>query len=382
MSKKGRLLSNTLILGVGSAISKLTVFCMMPLYTAHLSPAAFGTAEVLINTAALLLPWISLGAPEAIFRFVAGGSREAAVLPIGRKMLIGGFGLLLLLLPLLGLFSVFRPYLLYLLLYVIFAVLHSFAAHVLRGRGQYGLLAIQQLFCTLATVMLAYLFLPVFHWGERGYLMAIFLADALTAAILLCYLRVGGEKESTAAASDESLLRPMLRYALPLIPTATLWWSLAFFDRYLLLAHHGEALTGVYAAAGKLPSLLTLAASVFLEAWHFAAIHESEAGRGALFERIYRALLPALVLCVSVLMLGSRFLVAHLFAADFSGAALYVPLLSIGALFSALSAFLGSVYVVRLRSGASLATALVGAAVNVALCFLWIPSMGALGAVL
>jgi O-antigen/teichoic acid export membrane protein len=173
----------------------------------------------------------------------------------------------------------------------------------------------------------------------------------------------------------------MLRYAVPLIPSAALWWVLAVSDRYILLHTHGQAITGVYAAAGKLPALLTFATGLFLEAWHFAVIHESEEGRRALFERIYGALLPALVIFVGALILLSDWLVRYLFAADFREAARFVPFLAIAAMFSALSSFLGSVYVVRLRSGASLTTAAVGAGVNLALDAWWIPSLGVWGAV-
>ena len=377
MKNNARLLSHVIILGLGSVVSKLTVFLMMPLYTACLTPASFGTVDILINTAVLLLPFVSLSAPEAVFRFAAGGYEEGAVLAVGKRLLLWGGFLLLGVLPILGFFEILRPYLLYLALYVIFSVIHSYAAHILRARGQYGLYTVQQVFCTLLTVSLAFLFLPVMGLGERGYLASIFLADAITALILCVYLSQEKAKNQMDASQ---LLRPMLRYALPLIPTATLWWVLSVCDHYILLAYRGEEAIGLYAAAGKLPALLTFAASIFLEAWHFAAIREKEENRGLLFEKIYAAFLPAMILLVLMLILGSAFLVRHLFASDFGEAALYVPLLSVASLFSALSSFLGSVYLVKLRSGASLATAFVGATVNIVLDLLWIPSQGAIGA--
>ncbi|MBO5327069.1 MAG: polysaccharide biosynthesis C-terminal domain-containing protein [Clostridia bacterium] len=379
MKNNARLLKNVIVLGLGSAISKLTVLLMIPLYTASLTPAAFGTVDILINTAVLLLPFVSISAPEAVFRFAAGGYSEGEVLAVGRRMLLFGSFLLLFALPVLGLFDIFRPYLLYLFFYVLFSVIHSYAAHVLRARGQYGLYTVQQVFCTLLTVSLAFLFLPVLGLGERGYLMSIFLADAVTALILCVYL---GRERAGKVRDTSQLLRPMLRYALPLIPTATLWWVLSACDHYILLAYRGEAAIGLYAAAGKLPALLTFAASIFLEAWHFAAIRESEERKGVLFEKIYAVFLPAMILLTLTLILCSPLFVQRLFAFDFSEAALYVPLLSVASLFSALSSFLGSVYLVKLRSGASLVSVLVGAAVNLTLDFLWIPSQGALGAMM
>ena len=380
MSRKGRFLSNIAFLGVGTAISKLTVFFLMPLYTASLGPADFGTVDVLVNTAVLLLPLASLGAPEAIFRFVAGGAPERESLAIGRKMLTAGLVVLILVLPFLGFFAVLRPYLIYLFFYVSASVLRSYLSHLLRAKGHYGVYALQQAFCTLTTVLLAVLFLRGLSLGVRGYLLAVLLSDAVTALMIVLYL---GTAMLPKAVSERTadLRRRMLRYAIPLIPTATMWWALSVSDRYFLLYYHGEAANGIYAAAAKLPALLTFATGLFLEAWHFTAIREGEEGRQRLFERIYGALLPMLVLFVAFLILFARPLVGVLFAADFASAALFVPFLAISALFSALSSFLGSVYVVKLRSGNSLLTALVGVAVNVVLDLVWIPLWGTMGAV-
>ena len=96
MKNNARLLKNVIVLGLGSVISKLTVLLMIPLYTASLTPAAFGTVDILINTAVLLLPLVSISAPEAVFRFAAGGYDEGEVLAVGREMLLFGSFLLLL----------------------------------------------------------------------------------------------------------------------------------------------------------------------------------------------------------------------------------------------------------------------------------------------
>ena len=335
---------------------------------------------MLVNTAVLLLPLASLGAPEAVFRFVAGGAPEHAALLTGKKMLTMGLLLLLLALPFLGFFEVLRPYLIYLFFYVSASVVRSYLAHLLRAKGHYGVYALQQAFCTLCTVLLAILLLRGFSLGVRGYLLAVLLSDAVTALLIVLYLGA-----SSFPLVEESgvtdLHRRMLRYAIPLIPTATMWWALSVLDRYFLLYYHGEAANGIYAAAAKLPALLTFATGLFLEAWHFTAIREEGGDRRRLFERIYGALLPMLVVCVALLILLARPLVDVLFAFDFANAALFVPFLAISALFSSLSSFLGSVYVVKLRSGTSLLTALVGVAVNVVLDLVWIPTWGTMGAV-
>ena len=66
-----KLISNTFIIGLGTVGSKLLVFLLMPLYTAWLTTAEYGTAELISTTANLLIPVACLGITNGIFRFAA-----------------------------------------------------------------------------------------------------------------------------------------------------------------------------------------------------------------------------------------------------------------------------------------------------------------------
>lgn len=380
MERERRILRDTLFLGLSSMFSKGVSFFLMPLYTACLSPADFGTADVLISTAVLLLPIVSLNAPEAVFRFVAGGRDREKALGAGLFSVLPGFLLFLLLLPLLKRSALFSPYLFFFFLYVVFANFHSFMAYLVRAGGDYLLFAVQQLFCSLLTVFLQLLFLPILSFGVAGYLAAIFLSDAVAGVWLAARLWRRGELRT--ARFSRGLLLEMWRYALPLIPTAALWWVIALSDRYLLLHFCGEETLGIYAAAGKIPALLTFVVSIFLEVWRYASLRISEKERNAFFGRIYGLFLPAALALTGMLIVGNRFAVSFLFAPAFAGAAHLVPLLSLAAFFSALSSFLGSVYALRMTSFRSLLTALFGAALNLILNFLLIPRYEGTGAAL
>lgn len=380
MAKEGKLLRHTCLLGVSSALCKAVSFFLLPLYTATLTPAEFGASDILVSTAVLLLPLVSCNASEAVFRFAVGEHAPAGVFRVGARCIAAGLGIFFLLLPLLGLSSVLRPYLLYLYLYVAAATLHSLLAHTLRAAGEYGLYALQQIFCALLTAVLGILFLTVLRLGVRGYLASVFTADLVTALVVALCLRPW--RLLPTGRTEQGLARSMLRYSVPLIPASALWWVIALSDRYILLAFHGEAATGIYAAAGRLPSLLTFALGVFMEAWQYAAICEKNETRAARFGKMYTVLLPFLVAVCAVLMVLARPLVALLFDADYAAAAHVVPLLLLAGLFSALASFFGSVYTVEMRSGAILLTTLGGALVNLVLNVALIPRMGTSGAAL
>lgn len=380
-NNEGKLFRNTLLLTGAAALSKGAVFFLMPLYTAALGPARFGTADVLVSTAILLIPFVSLGMPEAVFRFGARGENgEDAVFTTGVFCFFAGMALFLLLCPLFLLSAFFRPYVPVLFLYVFASASRGMLAHILRARGAYPLYAAQQLFCALLTIALEVLFLRAWRLGVIGYLAAVIAADGTTALILFFTLRAW--RWCSFRGVRAPLARAMLRYAVPLMPTAVLWWITAVSDRYILLFYHGEAVTGLYAAAGRITAVLTFALGIFLEAWHYAALRAEETARGALFSHVWGMLAPVLLFAALALMLTARFTVRLLFAAAFAAAARVVPYLAAAAFFSCLCAFFGSVYTVRLTSGRALLTALAGAALNVALNFLWIPRMGAIGAAL
>jgi O-antigen/teichoic acid export membrane protein len=82
----------------------------------------------------------------------------------------------------------------------------------------------------------------------------------------------------------------------------------------------------------------------------------------------------------SVLIAGSKILTSLLLADSYYSSWQYVPVLSIAMIFSAFSAFVGSVYFLEKRSIRSFATAAIGALTNIVLNFALIPFFGAMGA--
>ena len=68
-------MSNTAILAVGTFTSKVLVFLLMPLYTALLSAEEFGIADLVTQTANLIIPLAAVGICDGLFRFAldAGG---------------------------------------------------------------------------------------------------------------------------------------------------------------------------------------------------------------------------------------------------------------------------------------------------------------------
>ncbi len=377
MEKGKRLFSGTLLLGVSAALSKLLSLCLLPFFTANLSPEAFGITEIFISTAVLLVPLFSLYAPHATFRFLAVGERGAV--RAGATLLAAGLALLFCFIPLFGHFESLRPYRYLLYFYVCASLLRSFAAHVLRAEGRFGVFALQQSFCALCTALLQVLFLRATSLGATGYLLGIVLGDTITFLVLFFCFFSHTRREGRP---DAALYGKLFRFALPLIPAALFWWGIGAIEKYFLLYYHGAQSMGVYAVAGRFPTLIGFAAGIFLEVWHYAALQDGEESEGALFRRIYALILPlahGVGVVVSVL---SPLVISGTLASGYGDAVRVVGFLCVGAVCGGLASFLDSVYTLRLSSIWSMLTVAVSGALNLVLSFLLVPRFGIVGAAL
>ena len=381
MNKYQTLAANTILMSVGTFGSKLLVFLMVRFYTGYLTPAEYGTADLITQTANLLIPLVSLDITDAVFRFAAerrGGRTEAFSVGL-RVITLGSAGMLLVIALLQGIPAV-RAYGFLLASFVIASCYHALCAHFVRARGNTALFAAQGFFNTALFIGLNVLFLAVFHWGIRGYVLSTTVANLITTGLLVFRARLW---RYAGLAPRRGLRRQMLRYCIPLIPTAVFWWIMGVSDRYMVKWFLGSDANGIYAVAYKIPTILTILATVFMDAWQLSAIAESDGDRQAhlrFYGRIWDAFASAVFLCAGGIIALSPLLIRLLAEEAYYSAWQYIPVLTLSMAAAAFSNFMGSVYVVTKQSKASFWTSLVGAGSNIVLNLWLIPRIGLQGA--
>ncbi len=376
-----RLFGNTVIFTAGKFISKLLVFFMMPLYTACLSEAQYSTADLITQLANLLIPLACLGISEGIFRNAAAkeGDKEAffssGVAILGISTL--GF---LLLSPLLLLLDYFAPYVWLIVLFVLCANFHSVCAQYVCAIGKTKTFAAQGILNTALNIGFNLLFLLGFGMKIEGYVLSVVCADFATTLTLIFTCKLW--RAFSVRKISRPLMGEMLRFSLPLIPTTIFWWITGVSDRYLVAYMRSDAENGLYAAAYKIPTLLTYMVSVFNEAWRLSAVKESddEGECAAFFTKVFRYY-------VAVVFVGGAFLIAFakvcsvvLFAESYYQAWLYVPILVLATVFTSFDSFLATAYFTKKKTMVSFYTSMFGAVLNIVLNLIWIPSWGAVGA--
>lgn len=119
------------------------------------------------------------------------------------------------------------------------------------------------LFQTLCGIGIIVLFVVLLRQGLAGLFTAKLISACIMAMIGVSYLR--GWIAPTAFSL--SRLRPMLRYAIPLIPAAISLWVMMGMDRIMLRQFSTITEVGLYATAASIASLLGLFTAAFTQAW-------------------------------------------------------------------------------------------------------------------
>jgi len=376
-----QLFSFTLILGIGTVISKLMTYVVLtPLYTKYLTTAEFGIVDLVVQTANLLMPLVSLGINQAVLRFGMDGETDrGAVLTTGLVVNLLGFGAFLLFYPLVRMIPDFGEYALLIYLFVFCSITHYLFAYCVNSMQKAKLFTICVIIGTAITVVLDILFLAKWNMGITGYILAIALSDATCSVILIftgkLYKLIRFKK------LKRTIAKAMLKYSIPLIPNSALWWVTDYSDRYMVTRFIGESANGLYSLAYRLPNMLIMVCGIFMDAWQMSVLSEkSRLERQHFFSNVFQMYQSIIFVGASALIAGAKLVTEIMADPAFYDSWQYIPTLVMATAMSCFVTFLGTIYVVEKKSNSSLVTTVIGTVLNLALNFMLIPRMGAHGA--
>ena len=380
MNKYKKLLSDTLSITVGNFASKIIVFLMMPFYTMALNTSEYGITDLIYTTTNLLYPIFTLLMSEAVLRFALDKCCDKKhVFSTALKCHGVGFLLLILLSPLLR----FLPQIYELrgvfLLYYFFIVLQIIVSQFAKSLSTKHY-AISGFLNTLVVVILNILFLKVFNLGVMGYLFAYIIGAAISTIYLALFLKLH-RYISFRAPVEKGLFKQMTRYSVPMIPNSMCWWLNNSLDRYVLLAFYNVSIVGIYSAANKIPSLMTVFSSIFINAWQLSAIDDfgSEESKN-FFGEIYRKYSSLIILLSSVIIFATKIISSILLNKRYWAAADFAQILVFAFIFQAMSAFLGTVFTSSKKTNTLFVSTLSGGLINLLLNIILIPYFSYYGA--
>jgi len=358
------LMKNTSMLGFGSVAAKVAQFIVLSMCTYKLSTAEFGIADICISTAALLVPLVCLNIFEAVFRFTISEENDKnSVLYIGVCLICLGIFLFLLSSPFAKYIPTIGEYWGLIAVLTILETLQLVVKEYTRGCLETTKYVISGMLNAILQIVVCFILLYVFDYGLWGYVFAVCSGYAIEVFYLWLALKLSKVLKIGKWSKDLSV--PMLKFSIPLIPNSLMWWIVSISNRYFILYMIGEAATGIYSVAAKVPALITIVSNVFSRAWQMSAIDESKSSdRNQYYSDVFAGLWRFCVVGIGALLVFLKILLKILVAPEFQEAWRYAPFLILASGFSTMQSFIGTAYTVEKDSLGCLKTTSVMAVIN------------------
>ena len=373
------LVKNTLLFAVGNLGSKLLQIILVPFYTRYMAEAEFGTTDLLQAVVSLLLPVFSMTIYEAVFRYaMEKDCDKTAVLSTGFVMNTLGMAVLCICgVPVSGVMP--KAYVWLVIGNTVANSFRTLYSQYARSVNRVRLFTLDNVLITLLVLVLNIFFIAVMRLGITGYMLGYILANLLS--LLFLVLMLGKEGKICIHSIRRATTKEMLRFSIPLIPNAICWWLGSFTDRVMIVAMIGASANGLYAAAHKIPSLLSMVVSIFFQAWQISANTEfQKKDIASFYSSIFEQISACIFLLASLLIGFSRIINSVFLGASYESAWVYMPPLILSMTFFSFGQFLGSIYSANKKTTMAMVTNLTAVVINVILNFFLIRGFGTIGA--
>jgi O-antigen/teichoic acid export membrane protein len=384
MNKYKNLLLNTGLFALSTIGTKLITFLLVPLYTYYLTSAQFGVTDMSLIVISLITPLATLSASDAVLRFAVDDSENKdAYITIGLCVMCASCVIVAVLTPLLDLhfFGGLGQYkMLFVLAYAVNA-LQAYGSNVSRALNQVKVIPVASIATAIVTAGSAVVFIAYLHQGAVGYFYSIIAGGLCGLILYIFYGHLIRHITVSSRASNLSLLKRMLLYAIPLVPNALFWWIGTSVNRFFITGMLGIAASGLFAAASKIPNLVNMIYDIFQQSWTLSAFQEfKHSNLSKFFSTIFSLLNAGLMLLSSGIILLASPLASLLLQKEFYSVWTLIPIFILAFYFNAMNSFYGSIYTSNMKTRYLFSTTVVGSIAVIIGSWTLIPRLGLQGA--
>lgn len=351
MEKRAKnLLKNTTILGLGTFFTKVISFLLVPIITRIISTNEYGFFDLSYTYITLLVPILTLGIGEGIFRFLIDAKSDNEKKKIISSSLM--FLIISILIPICfillnNIFRIIDSYtFLLIVVFLILEIIFDTLGKVLRGNEQINNYTISNILFFLGILIGILVFLFYFKMKINGVFLAYIFGDLMSITFMVIKSHL--YKIFSFKSFEKKLLKSILKYSLPLIINGISWWIISVSDRTVTSIFCGLSLTGIYAIANKIPSLIQTFYNVFHISWLENAsktIKDEDSGEyyNYVFNKMYNMLVS-----ITVMLFSSNFIFFNfIFSKNYYSASLHSPILVLATFFMMLGNYFGGIYVAK-----------------------------------
>lgn len=281
MSRGKELAKNTAILTFGKICTQFISFFLLPLYTAVLNTAEYGTYDLLITYSTLLLPLFNWQLDQGVFRFMLDnrdnveGQKKifSSILVVNTAQSAVFVVLILIISRFVELYNVW-----FLVLYVVALIYLNLLLQFARGQGKNIVYTVAGFISASATVVLNVITLVVLKMGLDGLYISTITAYFLSVIYLMFVIKPW--RYFSIKSINKSVLKTVCKYSLPLIPNNLAWWVVNVSDRLIVSNILGVGQNGIYTVANKFSNVFISFYNIFNLSWtESVSLHYKDSDR-------------------------------------------------------------------------------------------------------
>jgi Membrane protein involved in the export of O-antigen and teichoic acid len=346
-SKAKSLFKNIGFIAISNFSTKILTFLLVPLYTNVLSTTEYGTYDLVSTTVNLLIPILTVDIVDSTLRFALDQKiSKRDILTVSVQFFVIGTiisALLAFANLLIGLIEPLQNYPHYFVLMFASIAGSAILAAFARGADKVKEASIVSAVGSALSILLNILFLLQFKMGLDGYFLATIIGYFVQFLLLVFVLKAW--KYLSASKTMKGTKKEMVSFSMPLIVNNIAWWINNASDRYVVTYICGLWANGIYSVAYKIPTILSVVQSIFQQAWMISAVHDFDKDdKDGFFTNIYNIYNVGMVLTCAALIIFNRPLARFLYAKEFYQAWQFVPVLTLGFVFAAVSNYLGGIF--------------------------------------
>ena len=367
MGRSQTIVKNTMILTIGKICTQLITFFLLPLYTAILSTAEYGTVDLLNTLVSLLLPIVTFQVEQALFRLLIdvrnNEIEQARIVSTGLYSVLGQCTIYLLIFAIISPF-IHNEYKIFLAINVVAYIFAAIFQQIARGLGDNTRYAIASFLTAASTIIFNILFLLIIKMGANGMLLANMLAQIVCAIYLMCTLKL--KKYISIKYFDKEVLLGLWHYSLPLVPNSISWWVFNASDRVIVSTILGIASNGIISAAHKFSGVYITFYNIFNLSWtEMIAMHIDDEDIEIFFNRMFNTVLNLFISIGIGIIACMPFVFPIMVNSKFEQAYYQIPIMIVGSIFNIVVGLSSVIYVAKKDTKAIANTSIISAVINI-----------------
>src|SRR5574344_240061 len=387
-NKYKQLLKNTIWTLFGNTGSKILSFLLLPLYTKWLGTSGFGLSDLLTTYSSLLVGFMTLCLSDSIFVFTKNESFRKMKIYYSSILYFSGILLLLGLIMFVLVFFFLNKYnchnsfsdnIWYVYSIIVTTFIQQYVQQFVISQEKIKIYSFSGLILCILTFVFSYIL--ILRYGVKGYILSIIYSNVLTSSYTFIFSK--SYKFLGLKLLDFADLCQVLKYSIPLIPNAIMWWLVSALNRPVMEYNLNYSSIGIFAVANRFPSVILTVFSIFSVSWNISVFDEFGSKS---FEEFYKKIFNVLFLLITIIALlvisFSEFIISVFASPQFHDAWKYMILLIVGAVANCVSSFCGTGFSVVKQSKYLFYSSIWGAITAILLNLLLIPRIAIWGATL